>query len=174
MKNKILISLSVVVLLILGVVFPRGNSVVQQIVGANPGPDSMSPYSSFNGVTYWYNRVVMKTASSTLCSIKSPAATSTLVSATALFTKTATYATVYELGWDTTRYSTTTALGTTEFSIGANSMGTIIGSTTAVMMGQSGVVPPSTYINLKLSTSTVGASATFAPTGDCIVVFQEL
>jgi len=176
--NKKILGWGVVgVLLVAGLIFPRGNSVVQQIVGANPGPESSSPYNSFNGISYWYNRTAIRTATSTLCSIKSPAATSTLVSADAFFTSGAAYDTTYSMGWDSTAYSTTTALGTTGFTVGANAKSVVLVATTTTAIGgtaQSGVIPPSSFINLKLSTSTAGASATYAPAGFCSAVFKQL
>jgi len=52
MKTKnVLITLGVIALLVLGVVFPRGNSVVQQIVGANAGPVVYDHQYFLGGIT---------------------------------------------------------------------------------------------------------------------------
>ena len=52
MKTKnVLIGLGVVALLVLGVMFPRGNSVVQQIVGANAGPTVYNHQYFLAGIT---------------------------------------------------------------------------------------------------------------------------
>ena len=47
-------------------------------LGAFPSPDILSPYLSVNGVTTYYEKVSFRTASSSLCELLSPPATSTL------------------------------------------------------------------------------------------------
>lgn len=50
-------------------------------LGASVGPDLFLPYLSVNGVLRTYTRVPFSQGTSTVCSVQSPSATSTLVSA---------------------------------------------------------------------------------------------
>lgn len=170
--QKFLIAIGVAVVLVLGVTFPKGNTVVERITtqfGAAAGPDMSGPYLSVGGVASWSERQVMKQATSTLCAFKSPSSTSTLDHFSATFSTTASYATVYAVGNDPTAFSTTTSIiAATQMSFAANSANSTVASTTKP------IIPPSTYVNLKLSTTTAGASATFAPVGACEAVFIAL
>jgi hypothetical protein len=169
--QKVLIGLAVVVVLGLGMTFPRGNTVVERItqLGAVASPDVNGPYLSVNGVASFYDRATMKQATSTLCSFRSPAATSSLFSFSADFTFLPTYATVYALGNDPTAFSTTTIITAPgSMSYAANVQATSFASSSNV------IIPPSTFVNLKLSTTTAGASATFAPVGTCQVEFRAV
>lgn len=174
--QKVLIALAVVVVLGLGVTFPRGNTVVERItqLGAVSSPELNSPFWSVNGVTSFYSRAKMRQATSTLCSFKSPTATSTLDHLTAIFSTTAGYATQYAWGNDPTAFSTTTII-VAPYAFASGARGEIVASTTKITaFTQNGVVPPNTFINLKLSTSTAGASATYAPVGTCEAIFTTL
>lgn len=175
--QKVLIIVVILVLLVLGVTFPRGNTVIERItteLGAAAGPDMSGPYLSVGGVATWSEKQVMKTATSTLCSFKSPSATSTLTHLSAIFSTTASYATSYAFGNAATEFSTTTII-VAPYSFAASATGEIVASTTKITaFTQNGVVSPNTYINLKLSTTTAGASATYAPKGVCEVQFVTL
>ena len=88
MNKKILIGVGVLVILALGMIFPRGNSVVNQIVGAVPTLDGVdNPFVSIGGLRYYYYEQQFTATSSVLCSIKNPLnATSTLLSYSAVAT----------------------------------------------------------------------------------------
>ena len=88
------VALAVALVTVLGLASLDSDSVqtVREIVketkeqvGASPGPDLFVPYLGVNGVKRYYNQVVMLTGTTTPCAIKSPSATSTLVSAVAHF-----------------------------------------------------------------------------------------
>lgn len=178
MNKKILVTLGVLIVLGLGITFPRSNPVIQQVVGAFPGPDIDSKYLKVNGATQWYNRVAVRTATTTLCSIKTPAATSTIAHFSVVLNTTASYPTQYLLGHDTAaNNATTTSLGGVMGAY-ANKKLVYVASSTVndLFVGTTdyGAVPPNTYINFNLSTSTAGASATYAPSGYCTAIFTEL
>lgn len=121
-----------------------------------------------NGVTTTYSHSIMTAATTTPCSIASPAATTTLAfPATVNFTNSASYANDYQLGKATTAFATTTNLG--KITIAANALGTLVATSTSLT---DNIIAPNSFINLRVSTST--ASATFAPTGTCTAVFQSV
>lgn len=176
MINKLIGGVAVLALVIAGVAVSKPAQVVQKTIqaGSVSSPDILSPYFSFGGVRQWAYSMEIRQATSTLCSFLSPASTSTLEHLSAKFDTTASYATSYAWGNDPTAFSTTTII-VAPYGAAANAKLEILASTTAVTaFAQNGVVSPNTYINLKLSTSTAGASATFAPVGSCKVIFREL
>lgn len=178
MIKKLLVGILAVAVLFVGYVAFKGNDEVAPVVvpaGALSSPDIASPYLSFGGVRRWAYTQDMRQASSTLCSIQAPAASSTLVSLTALFSTTAAIgATQYAFGNDPTAFSTTTII-VAPYAAAAGAKLEIVASTTMnTAFVLNGVVPPSTYINLKLSTSTAGVGTGFAPVGWCKAVFQEV
>lgn len=143
--------------------------------GAVSSPDILSPYFSYGGVRHWGGHTNMRQATTTVCSFQSPPATTTISAATASFTASASYTTAYEWAWDSTAFSSTTALGATQVFIPANALGVIIASTTSTALAQGdGIIPPSSFINFRLSTTTAGTSATYLPTGACNVLFREV
>lgn len=67
---------------LIGPVGPRGpKGDPGESVGAVVGPDLFLPYLNINGVNRQYSRVPFSQGTTTVCSIQSPSATSTLVSA---------------------------------------------------------------------------------------------
>lgn len=84
--QKILGVVVLVVVLVLGVTFPRGKNgetVVQQVLGAVASLDNVdNPYTSIGGVRSWNGAVGLTATSSAICAIKNPySATSTVVRA---------------------------------------------------------------------------------------------
>lgn len=140
----------------------------QDQVGALSGPDIPSPYLSFGGVRQWAGNTPLRTGTSTVCSIQSPAATTTLVAATARLDSIASYVTSWQIGKDPTAFSTTTALASMTFA--ANATGSIVATSTSGLTDT--LIAPNSFINLKLATTS--ASATFAPVGNCAAVFREI
>ena len=111
MNNKYILGGIVVGVLILGVVFPRGNTVVERIVrevGAVSGPDISSPYLSVNSVRSEFRSFKTGTATSTPCQIPIPIGTSTLAHFSFLVASTTGTAASFDIGTSTTPYSTTT------------------------------------------------------------------
>src|SRR3990167_6033789 len=78
--------------------------------GAFPGPDVNSPYLAVNGVETYYYSSRLNQASTTICSFKTPAATSTLQNASVKITTGTTTAIALELGKSTLFDATTTRI----------------------------------------------------------------
>ena len=166
-------------------------------LGALTGP--ILPYDHFGyGANLWFGggrspSVGLAQGTSTICSIRSPAATSTIESATIhIFNATAT-ALVLEIATDVGAFGTTTSLfdGPTQtFALGSQSKNTLdfaTGSSTA----NSGLgffesnptweMTPSHYVNFKVAGAvgdTEGPAseiwANYAPSGSCSVIFKTL
>jgi hypothetical protein len=170
-KNLVIGGLVGLVVLLAGLAVIKQSAPTQDKqppLGALSSPDIASPYLSFGGVRQWAGSMEMRSGTSTVCSIQSPAATTTLVSATARFDTTPGYTTIWMLGHATTAYSTTTALVASK-TLASGARGDMVATTTALTDTR---IPPSTFVNLALSTSTVGS--TFAPVGECKAVFREI
>lgn len=155
----------IVIAIILGIVAILGHSTVVQEVNRTFGgtsPDITSPYVNFGGVIHWYSQASFNQASSTLCSLQSPVATSSLVTFTADFKSTPSYATAYMVGSGTRNATTTSIIAVTQISLASSAFGSTAASSTA--MGT--IIPPNTFINLNVSTST-GSTVNMTPSGTC-------
>lgn len=173
-QTKVVIGIIAVVLLGLGMTFPRSNPVVQQItqqLGSVAGPDISYQDMTFNGVPYRFVRTGFYTASSTLCSIKSPAVDSRLDHLSTFFSSVPSYATSYMIGFGTQNATTTSLVAVTQIAFGAISGG--IASSTIASSTSSLLIPANSYVNLNYSTSTGAnvAGSGYAPTGRCEAVF---
>jgi len=121
-KKYLGIGVLILIVLALGLMFPRpSESILKKLVdeaiqefGASPGPESTSPYNIFNGVEHRYFSQNFSNASTTLCSFRTPAATSTLIFGSAQITTGTSTATVWEFGKSTLMDATTTILGYAE------------------------------------------------------------
>lgn len=167
-KNLILGGLVGLVALFGGlyVLQPHAAPTTTPSFGAVSSPDIPSPYFSFGGVRFdAVHTDAMYQASTTVCSLQSPAATSTLSEGSGVrFTvssTTASTATVYKASFPT---GNTTFLFADNIAAGAQS--TIVATTTT----NNFVIAPNQYINVIMS----GGTGTFSPTGTCGMVFQEL
>jgi hypothetical protein len=144
-------------------------SAPQSLAGAS-GPTSYFPCETHNGVGWCFNREGLRAANVTVCSVRSPAATSTLESATVLFQSVASYAATFQMGWGASNTATTTRIA--ELTVGAGvKFATLIATTSATALTD-GVVPPNSFINVNVATGSV--SSTFAPVGTCDVVFRVI
>jgi hypothetical protein len=145
--KNVLIALGVIVLLGLGVYFPRTNPVVNQIVGSVPGTSLSSPFWDVNGLTTEYRSQRLNVASTTICSMRSPTyATSTLVFGSVSFTTGTTTVLVVDFGRSTGPGATTTSLGQSYLAAGFTE--TFIASSTNV--GTKSIFAPGTYFNVKV------------------------
>lgn len=127
--------------------------------GAVASPDVQGPYYSVNGLaTYKYHTPMTKNASTT-CAMKSPAATSTLVTLAYTIASSSSAATIWELGTAVNPFSTTTLIGT-KYNVAAGAQAAVVGSTTP-STGYP-ILAPNTWVNLK-----IGAPAAGFPLGYC-------
>lgn len=167
MKNILTIA-AVALVVALGVVF----TFRQPASEPQPQPGAVSVLQSpvtIDGVTHWYSKIAMRTATSTVCSIRTPAATTTL-SFRAVWSTGASYATQYMVGYGSDTNSTTTSI-VAAWTVGAGAKSVLAATTTATAPVDA-LVPPNRFINVNLSTSS--ASATFAPIGECNVTLTEV
>lgn len=155
-RKYILLGGVLLLVLILGVVFPRPiTQVVEKVkksIGAISGPDIYSPYLRIDEVEQRYFSSKFSNASTTLCSFRTPDSTSTLVFGSAQITTATSSATAWTLGKSTLPDATTTSLG--DFTIASGAKGTMIASTTSSDLSVGGLDPdyvfaPSTYFNVK-------------------------
>lgn len=123
--------------------------------------------TSVNGVVTTYGRVTTLTAATTtVCAIQSPAATSTLQFGSLKLTVGSTTAITVTLAKSSTAFATTTLLNSA--SIAAGAQGTVIASTTeSVNPDGLGVFSPSTWFVAGIA----GGTGTFSPTGICQVTW---
>lgn len=198
MNKKVLIGLLVLVVLVLGMYFPRtGGTIVERVVGAVPSLDGIdSPWVSINGVKqYWYFQPMNSATSSVVCSIKNPFdGPATLKSYS--FNATSTDKTRggigtpdFDLSTSTTQYATSTpslirdltmiaTAGAAKF----NAVWTMASTTNTRVIGESNleegasaiVIPRNVYLNLRLSTTTAPGTFTTYLTGECRGVFEKL
>lgn len=141
--------------------------------GSVSSPDINSPYFSVGGLAIWAQRTTsLIQASTTVCSIQSPAATSSLLFAGIEFDVASTSATYVELARATTPYATTTRIGS-PYVIGANAQANIVASTTGSVAGDATIFPPNTYFNVKASWATA-ATALTVPRGSCQSIFVAM
>lgn len=153
-----------------GVIALDKGAVVQVKSGALAGPIIPFPYIQWGGVTRWA-AIDNFAASSTVCAIQAPAATSTLKSATMLFFSAPAYSTSYEIGESTTLNSTSTPIVASYTSGAGGTISQIIATTTVTALPD-GIVPPNAWINFNLSTST--ASGMNQATGECTATFDQI
>ena len=98
-------------------------------LSAMPGPDITSPYLSVNGLATFSFSSGLNQASTSVCSFKSPGATSTLVLGTATLRTGTTTGLMLEWGKSVSPSATTTSLGVT--SLGTLELATFRASSTA-------------------------------------------
>lgn len=171
--KSIVVGVVVLVLLVLGVTFPKsGGTVVERIVGASTGPDSFFPQETHNGIAKDFVNVGFQVASSTVCSVQGPARDFKLAHAGIRFVSLPSFATNFMLGSGTKNATTTSIIAVAQMAYGASAANqTVFASSTSAVL-----IPANTWINLNYSTST-GATITaanFPITGKCQFEFVEI
>lgn len=135
-------------------------------IGALPGPNINSRFLSVNGVTDYFTSITMKTSTTTICAIQSPAATSTLTFASADFKTSSSTASYLTFAKASTAYATTTIIGSLA-AIGAGAQATILASSTAAQYNDI-IFAPSKWLVFGMQ----GTAGTYSPTGKCKAVFR--
>ena len=138
-----------------------------QNYGAVSGPDMPFQYISVGGVARYHYSLPLATGTTSPCSIQSPAATSTLVSAGIQFTTSSTTATAITIARGTAMTATTTSIGT-DYAIAANKTAMIVASTTATA-GDATIFPPNTWFNVGMK----GGVGTHDAVGVCHAIFES-
>lgn len=176
MKNYVISAvISIIAVLVgLGLYHPS----VTQPVGAVTGPDSYFPCESHNGITSCFAKVRMTQSTTTVCAIKSPTATSSLVRASASFTTGTTTNSLVTVAKAATAFATTTSLG--QIAIAGNAAGSITVATstplnTSVALDGTGVFAPNTFLVFGMQDATAENTAgSFSPVGSCNGTFELL
>lgn len=162
----------------------RSEKVVQEVkektsLGALSSPDIASPYLSFGNVRRYAAGATLNQASSTLCSLLSPASTSTLVSAGIQITTGTSTAVALEIGKGAIT-STTTRFAYRVLASGVQATLTAVTASTTATGGSAGstfttepdaVFAPNTYLNFKYG-GAPGATNTFV--GGCTATWETL
>ena len=175
--NKILTIVSIIALcstIITGVVIMR-TVKVDMSVGALAGPDIPYNYFGFGGVREYAGKTdSLYQASTTVCAIQSPAATSTLTFGSINLTVSSTTASTVIIAKSATAYATTTRLG--QGPIAASAQGTVL-ATTTISIGTDDVIvfAPSQWFVVSMQTPAGVANniGTFSPTGICEAVWKQ-
>lgn len=140
--------------------------------GSLSGPDISSPYISYGGVRTWNrSRSSLIAASSTVCAIQSPAATSTLEKAVLRIDTSPAYAVTYEIGYSASTMNSTTTGIVSSYVVSSSGYAAIVATTTVTALTD-GVVGPNSWVNFNISTST--ATGSNQATGRCDASFREL
>lgn len=143
----------------------------EQIVGSVASPDIASPYLSFGDVRQWAAGATLnQAATSTLCSIRSPYATTTLVSATLGITNKAGTQT-FNIGLSTNSSNSTTTLLAGDAVVASTWLSLVATTTLTNGTLTSNVVLPLSWINFKVASGTPGI---MAYKGKCSAVFREI
>lgn len=135
--------------------------------GALAGPDIPSQYLKWGGgagIRIWPTAYPLTTSTTTVCSILSPAATSSLRSVGVQLTTSTTTSGVFTIAKGTHSNASTTLIA--QAAITANAPLFLNGSTTADSIIS---IAPNTYINFSMS----GGAGTFSPIGTCHATFEE-
>lgn len=169
MQNKnVWIAIVVVAIIALGSYqFPKVHQTVNQVLGSVTGPDNPYECTSSNGLQTCKVRQALNVATTSVCSIKSPASTSTLVY-TGLQVTTATgTAVTLHLATSTSGFATTTSLLTNPLTLASGAQGSYkyTGTTTPdTLVGNSAdaqwdLMPPNTYVTWSAA-GFIGADTT--------------
>jgi hypothetical protein len=145
-------------------------------LGALSSPDIASPFISWGGVRHWAQSAGFYSASSTLCAIQSPAATSTLTSADLRVDSLPYTLLGLEISKASTAFASTTQLAY-DISFSTSELGylrVLLGGATSSPTGiADSIIAPNQFINFRFATTTT-VNSNFAPTGKCQASFREL
>lgn len=144
-------------------------------LGALAGPDISSPYLRWGDVAVYKAAQTMGTASTTVCALQAPSATSTLLVGSAKFDVSSTTATAITLAKATTAFATTTDLGTQPLAANAQASFVITATTTPGgaawdISDTATTFAPNTWLTVGMK----GGNGTFSPTGTCTATWQVL
>lgn len=148
-------------------------------LGASSGVAVIDGCTDIGGVTTCQKKQALRTATSTVCSFKSPAATSTLVHAALRIAVGSSTATVWDLSKGTSAFATTSGAHLARYSLGSGAQGTMVYATsTNSVAGYVGTVDA----NMVFAPNTwaVWTGMAFAPndatkfTGVCTATFEAI
>lgn len=162
--NKYLIIAALAGVALLGSVLPINGTTVVEKLGAVSSPDILSPYFSVGGVRQWAGRTdSLSQATTTVCAIQSPAATSSLLYGSIKFSVGTTTNTIVHMAKAAGPTATTSSLGLFALASGAQGQGT------ASSTGNH-IFSPNTWFVVGMQ----GGTGTFSPTGTCEAIWVEM
>lgn len=136
---------------------------LQNSLGAVASPDIPSPWLKWGGVTkYNGHDADLTQASTTICAIQAPTATSSLTHAAVQLSVSSTSASSLVIAKSDTAFATTTQIGT-NYAIGAGAQVTVVASSTPAA-GNATLFSPNQWLVVSMQG---GAGGTFSPTGVC-------
>lgn len=174
----VLVGLVAAVGLVLGIVGKDSAPVTK--LGALSGPEIPYEFLSWgasSGVRLWSTGRGLTQASTTVCAIQSPAATSTLVRGGVSFTVSSTSAlAAIDIAKGTALNASTTLIRTSSLAAGAQ--GTIIAASTTLdsLALTNSIFAPNQWFVVKVAggvTAGDTAGTGFVPTGSCHATFEE-
>ena len=144
-------------------------------MGAVSGPDIYSSYLSVNGVSKWYYSSALNNASTTLCSFKTPAATTTLEYGSFLMTNGTSTVLYIDMGKHLTSPSaTSTGLMLADtYTTGSEEKQFFMASSTDSTRSTSLVFGPGQYLNVRFTAAAAISATTNDMLGRCKAVFVE-
>lgn len=179
----------ILVIAIIGLFFPKGNTIVEQIArtGAISNLSAVdSPYVKIGGNERYYYSQTMVGTSSAVCQIKNPFnATSTLIGYSFQVTSNGLGAQTIDVSTSTTAYGTSSPAYVKAYSAGSGQFSVVWGrgatTTSVALIGNTGasqgfthnVIGPNEYVNTKVATATPGTFSSYY-TGTCRGVFEKL
>lgn len=171
--KTLLATIGIVGALVLGFLGFNKESKTEVITNTVKGSytEILSPYISFNGILHWYSNGGFTAATTTVCAVQSPAATSTLVSASVVLNVSSTTATTVTLAKAASAFATTTILSNQ--AVSANAQATIVASSSPVLTTgaiNDLVFAPSQWFVVSMA----GGIGTFSPSGTCRTEFAQL
>lgn len=151
---------------------------VDPTLGALTNPLLPTNYFGFGGVVLFAggrpSQVSLVQASTTVCAIQAPAATSTLLSALVRFDLASSTAMAVDIAKSSTAFATTTKIGTT-YTVAAGGQATIVASTTGSVAGDATLFAPNQWLVVKME--AVGPKTALevgnAPVGSCKAVWLQ-
>ena len=171
-KTKLLISGFIALSLVLNIVALNKQGVQQNVertVGAVSGPDFFGPYWGVNGVQQYSYSGEFNNASTTLCSFRAPAATTTIELLSVNVTTATSTAIFIEMGKSAGSAATTTLLAS-KYNFAASEKGTIVASSTSATTAGYFVLGPSNYLNVKFAHAGAFTDTTNSLRGTCKAV----
>lgn len=183
MNKSLLTTAGVVLAIVLGLVGafrPAQVKTVEKTItaGSVSSPDIISPWFSFGGSRYWAANTALATATTTVCAVQAPAATSTLLASqsTVNFTVSSTTASTVTVAKATTAFATTTLLRTVSIAANATASFTMASTTSAASTAAQALEQSNLMFapNEWLVVSMAGNVGSFSPTGSCSPVWKQV
>jgi len=147
-----------------------GIQTIVKDVGSVTGPDSYFQCETHNGIQSCFNRVSLTQATTTICAIKSPAATSTLAWATLHIDVSSSTTNTFTFARATTPYATTTVINISQPTVASGLEANIVATSSSLIFS------PNTYfvVGQAGNSAANGSTITFSENGNCQAEFMVL